>query len=75
MSTGNNIVRKEQLREIQSWVLKFARSVVQATQGPKSSNTMILKANEFNNYSKDGHSVLKEVKFTDVIENASVFSV
>lgn len=70
MSTGNNIVRKEQLREIQSWVLKFARSVVQATQGPKSSNTMILKANEFNNYSKDGHSVLKEVKFTDVIENA-----
>ena len=70
MSTSNNVVRKEQLREIQSWVLRFARSVVQATQGPKASNTMILKENEFNNYSKDGHSVLKEVKFTDVIENA-----
>lgn len=70
MATGNNIVRKEQLREIQSWTLSFLRNVVEATQGPKSSNTMILKANEFNKYSKDGHSVLKEVKFTDVIENA-----
>lgn len=70
MSSGNNIVRKQQIREIQSWTLKFLRNVVEATQGPNSSNSMILHENEFNKYSKDGHSVLKEVKFTDVIENA-----
>lgn len=70
MASGNNVVRKEQLREIHSWTLKFLRNVVEATQGPNSSNSMILHANEFNKYSKDGHSVLKEVKFVDVIENA-----
>lgn len=70
MATGNNVVRKEKLRKIHSWTLKFLRSVVESTFGPENSNSMILHENEFNQYSKDGHSVLKDIKLTDVIESA-----
>jgi len=65
----SNIVKKEELREVQGSVLKIASDAVMNTAGVKGSNTMILHQNLYPNYSKDGKRVLENIKFFGNIEN------
>lgn len=68
----SNIVRKEQLREVQLRTIKDLADKVMATYGPMESNTAIIRGNSketmVTKYSKDGHTVLKGNTYVDPIE-------
>lgn len=65
-----NIVPKDKLREIQINTLELLASVLSKTAGPRGSNTQIIHSERYNDYSKDGHNVLSEIKFYHPLENA-----
>ena len=65
-----NIVPKEKLREVQLNTLEVLASVVSKTAGPRGSNTQLLHSQRMNEYTKDGHNVLSEIKFYHPLENA-----
>lgn len=68
----SNIVRKEQLRDVQLRTIKDLADKVMATYGPMESNTAIIRGNSketmVTKYSKDGHTVLKGNTYVDPIE-------
>ena len=70
--TRNNVVSQNTLRDIQLSTLKTLSDSVSNSLGPKGSNTMILHGNNdaalFVEYSKDGHKILKNIKFSQPIE-------
>ena len=66
----NNVVGKEKLREIQANVLAELRSILEMSFGPMGSNSIIKKENQFNIYTKDGHTILKNIYFHGIIEQA-----
>ena len=65
-----NIVPKEKLREVQLNTLEILASVLSKTAGPRGSNTQLLHSKRYNDYTKDGHNVLSEIKFYRPLENA-----
>lgn len=65
-----NIVSKEKLREVQLNTLEILASVLAKTAGPRGSNTQLLHSKRHNDYTKDGHNVLSEIKFYRPLENA-----
>lgn len=65
-----NIVPKEKLREVQLNTLEILSSVVSKTAGPRGSNTQLLHSERLNEYTKDGHNVLSQIKFFRPLENA-----
>lgn len=66
----SNIVRKDELRKIQLKALKELSDALLNSFGPMGSNTLIIKDGVFNRYTKDGYSILKEIKLSGVIEHS-----
>lgn len=70
---GTNIVKGKELRKVQQDTLHVIKDSLVNTFGPNGSTTMIKKApNEFSNTTKDGHTVLSNIKFTGIIEGTVV---
>lgn len=65
-----NIVPKESLRKVQLNTLEILASVLSKTAGPRGSNTQLLHGNRHDEYTKDGHNVLSEIKFYRPLEHA-----
>ena len=65
-----NIVPKESLRKVQLNTLETLASVLSRTAGPRGSNTQLIHSKRHNEYTKDGHNVLSEIKFYRPLENA-----
>ena len=66
----SNIVKKSQMREVQSETLGILRDALVNSFGPMGSNTIISKENMLTKYTKDGHSILKDIVFQNVIERS-----
>ena len=68
----SNIVKKDVLRRVQKATLAEIKEVLANTYGPVGSNTSFLRGENkdslVTNYTKDGHSVLKAITYTDPIE-------
>lgn len=71
MAIRTNIVSQEKLREAQLNTLKIMAETIGASFGPMGSNTLILHDGQQTRYSKDGFTLLKEMKFLGVIEEAT----
>lgn len=65
-----NVVPKDALRKTQLKTLDILASVVSQTAGPMGSNTQLLFNKRYNEYSKDGHKVLSEIRFYHPLEQA-----
>lgn len=70
MPLKTNIVSGKTLRKIQLDTLKIISDTISASFGPMGSNTLVLKDNATNRYTKDGFSILKEIKLLGTIEEA-----
>ena len=66
----SNIVKKEKMREIQSETLNVLKEALLNSFGPMGSNTVITKKDMLTKYSKDGHTILSEIKFVAPIEES-----
>ena len=69
----SNVVSKEALRKHQRAVINHLDEVISQTYGPMNSNTEIIRGNIENIYTeftKDGHTVMKNVKYNDPIASA-----
>lgn len=66
-----NLVSEEKLREAQLNALKIISDSISKSFGPMGSNTLILRGNQQTKYSKDGFTLLKEMKFLGTIEEAT----
>lgn len=66
----NNVVSKKTLRPIQQNVLQVLSDVLSQSFGPMGSNTCLKKENAFNIYTKDGHTILKNIHFHGIIEQS-----
>ena len=70
---GTNIVKGKELRKVQQDTLHVIKDALVNTFGPNGSTTMIKKSpSEFANTTKDGHTVLSNIKFTGMIEDTVV---
>ena len=65
-----NIVSKDKLREVQLNTLGILAEVLSKTAGPRGSNTQLVHGQRNNEYTKDGHNVLSQIKFYRPLENA-----
>jgi len=65
-----NIVRKEALRKVQIDTFKTLRDALVCSYGPNGSYTNIDRTTAFNNYSKDGYTILSSIQFMGRIESA-----
>ena len=65
-----NIVPKESLRKVQLETLDVLASVLSKTAGPRGSNTQLLHSKRNNEYTKDGHNVLSQIRFYHPLEQA-----
>ena len=65
-----NIVPKDSLRKVQLNTLEILASVLSKTAGPRGSNTQLVHGQRHNEYTKDGHNVLSQIKFYHPLENA-----
>ena len=66
----NNVVPKKTIRAIQQDVLDTLSEILKQSFGPMGSNTIIKKENALNVYTKDGHTILKNVYFHGIIEQS-----
>lgn len=68
----SNIVSDKSLKVVQGSVLRMLKSAIEKSLGPAGSNTLILKGNSdaslVAEYTKDGHNILKNIKFQNPIE-------
>lgn len=71
MSVRTNIVSQGALRNVQLDTLKTIANTIAASFGPMGSNTLILQDGRQTKYSKDGFTLLKDIKFLGVIEEAT----
>lgn len=70
---GTNIVKGKELRKVQQDTLHVIKDSLLNTFGPNGSTSMIKKSpGEFANTTKDGHTVLNNIKFSGVIESTVV---
>ena len=70
---GTNIVSGKELRKVQQDTLHIIKDSLINTFGPNGSTTMIKKSpTEFANTTKDGHTVLSNIRFTGMIESTVV---
>lgn len=68
----SNIVKKDEMRGIQLKALKEVAEALAMSFGPMGSNTLIIKDGALNRYTKDGFSILKELKLSGSIEHSIV---
>lgn len=70
---GTNIVKGKELRKVQQDTLHVLKESLANTFGPNGSTTMIKKSpTEFALTTKDGHTVLSNIKFQGMIEETVV---
>lgn len=70
---GTNIVKGQELRKVQQDTLHVIKESLVNTFGPNGSTTMIKRApSELALTTKDGHTVLSNIKFTGIIESTVV---
>lgn len=70
---GTNIVKGQELRKVQQDTLHVIKESLVNTFGPNGSTTMIKRApSELVLTTKDGHTVLSNIKFTGMIESTVV---
>lgn len=67
---GTNVVEKETLEKYQLSVLKTLKDILSCSFGPYGSNTCIKREGSLNEYTKDGHTILSNIKFTGIIEES-----
>lgn len=66
----SNVVSKKALRKQQRLIINHLDEVISQTYGPMNSNTEIIKGqpnNIYTEFTKDGHTVMKGVLYTDPI--------
>lgn len=66
----NNVVPKSTLRPIQQNVLDTLSNILTQSFGPMGSNTVLKKENALNVYTKDGHTILKNIYFHGIVEQS-----
>lgn len=66
----SSVVPAHVLRDIQSSILADLSNTLVNSFGPHGSNTCIKKLNAFNMYTKDGHTILSQVFYNGIIEQA-----
>lgn len=66
----SNVVKENELRKIQKDTLKEIADSLVNSFGPMGSNTEIYDPTKLNQYSKDGYTILKKIKFHNVIEQS-----
>lgn len=66
----SNIVKKEQLRQIQKNTLEDLKNSLMLSAGPFGSTTGIIRNGQFTEYTKDGHTILESIKYNRSIEAA-----
>ena len=66
----SNVVESSELKKIQNTVLQDLALYLKNSFGPKGTNTCIKQLNTLNVYSKDGHTILKNIKFNGIIEQS-----
>lgn len=70
---GTNIVKGKELRKVQQDTLHVLKEALSNTFGPNGSTTMIKKSpTEYALTTKDGHTVLNNIKFQGMIEQTVV---
>lgn len=67
-----NVVESDQFHATQSKTLNMLKDALINSFGPMGSNTMIIKENKYNRYTKDGYSILQEIQCANVIEMFTV---
>lgn len=68
--SASNIVDKKCLRKVQQWTLNKLAESVYNSAGPYGSTTQIIHDNQFNEYTKDGHTIIQAISFNGSIESA-----
>ena len=63
-----NIIEINEFHKAQSITLQQLKDSLIQSFGPMGSNAMILKDNQFNKYSKDGKTILENIRFVGVVE-------
>lgn len=63
-----NIVEEKEFHDAQARTLRQLKEALIKSFGPMGSNTMIIKENAFNKYSKDGKTILENCQFQNIIE-------
>lgn len=66
----NNVVTQDAMRKVQGSVLENLSDILRNSFGPHGSNTCIKKMDALNMYTKDGYTILKNVYFNGIIEQA-----
>lgn len=66
----SNIVSEKAIKKVQLETLKLISDVVSKTAGPYGAYTMIMNQGALSAYSKDGHKVIKNIKFYKPLEQA-----
>lgn len=67
---ASNIVKKEQLREVQKQTLANLKDALIHSAGPYGSTTGIIRDGQFTEYTKDGHTILESIKYNRSIESS-----
>lgn len=66
----SSVVPAEVFHKIQGAILDDLAAILVNSFGPHGSNTCIKKLNAFNTYTKDGHTILSQVYYNGIIEQA-----
>lgn len=66
----SNLVKNDALKRVQLQTLEQINSVISKTAGPFGSYTMIMHQDQLTEYSKDGHKVLRNLRFFKPLEAA-----
>ena len=66
----SNLVDNKALKKVQLQTLERINFIISKTAGPYGSYTMIMHQDQLTEYSKDGHKVLKNIKFFKPLEAA-----
>ena len=66
----SSVVPARVFRRIQKAILEDLSNILVNSFGPHGSNTCIKKLNAFNTYTKDGHTILSQVYYNGIIEQA-----
>ncbi|MGL5753058.1 MAG: TCP-1/cpn60 chaperonin family protein [Paraclostridium sp.] len=66
----SNIVKKERLRAVQIETLESMKDALINAFGPMGSDTVVYHNKSLTEYTKDGHTILKNIKYMGAIEES-----
>lgn len=65
----SNVISKKALRKGQQLTLRHLKDTIINCAGPFGSNTSLIHDKRFSEYSKDGFTILKQIKYPNKLEN------